>query len=131
MVFSGPHNYLEVLEKYVDLDVLPPCIVPGGKGRVAIDMPPRFEGGLLPTSCQEDFVPVEEEELVDYVYRFEDNAKKEAGEEGGSITSLETSFDSDTEFLAARKRRGVKVQCQRIVGGSWSGFPQHAIQVEI
>lgn len=47
MIFAGK-DYHEVLEKYMDLDVLPPCIYEHGKGEAAAGLPPRMEGGMLP-----------------------------------------------------------------------------------
>ena len=49
MVFSGVHNFREVLRNHVDLSILPPCVLPGiGSGAAAPGMPSRFEGGPLP-----------------------------------------------------------------------------------
>ena len=39
MIFLGTDNYLPVLDQYVDLDVLPPCIYPLGRGCTAPGMP--------------------------------------------------------------------------------------------
>ena len=47
MEFTGCNNYLEVLEKYMDLDILPPCINPDGHGEAAPGMPPSFAGGEI------------------------------------------------------------------------------------
>lgn len=49
MVFTSRSNYIEVLSEYMDISVLPHCIVPGrGKGRALPGMPNNFEGGSLP-----------------------------------------------------------------------------------
>lgn len=49
IVFTNPDNYLEVLDKYVDRSVLPPCICEGGQGEATIGFENvRFEGGKLP-----------------------------------------------------------------------------------
>ena len=48
MIFAGPKDHLEILSKYMDLDVLPPCINPEGRGTTAIGMPPSLEGGKIP-----------------------------------------------------------------------------------
>ena len=51
MVFCGSSNCNQVLSKYVDLAILPDCVVPGkGKGKAADGMPSNFEGGLLPAA---------------------------------------------------------------------------------
>lgn len=47
MVFCGDKDYLQVLEQYVDLDVLPPCINPQGHGEAVDGHPKNFEGGRL------------------------------------------------------------------------------------
>ena len=47
MIFAGK-NYLKELEKYIELDVLPPCIYEHGKGKPAPGLPPRMEGGIIP-----------------------------------------------------------------------------------
>lgn len=49
IVFTNPDNYLEVLDKYVDRSVLPPCLCEGGRGEATIGFENvRFEGGKLP-----------------------------------------------------------------------------------
>ena len=47
MEFAGYHNYLQVLEKYLDPEILPPCVNPDGKGGAVPDMPQNFEGGKI------------------------------------------------------------------------------------
>jgi len=50
MVFTGPNNYQQVLDKYIDREVLPPCICPKeGKGKALDCMPRNYEGGIIPT----------------------------------------------------------------------------------
>lgn len=49
MVFTGAHNYEEILAKYMDLEVLPKEVCPThGKGKAAVGMPQRFAGGIPP-----------------------------------------------------------------------------------
>jgi hypothetical protein len=48
MVFATKENYLEVLKEYVDLEMLPPCIYPQGKGRGGVAMPNHLAGGKVP-----------------------------------------------------------------------------------
>ena len=111
MVFSGPNNHLEVLDKYVDRKVLPPCICSGGNGKVARDMPERLEGGLIP------------EKHVSF-----ENEKKpmtEATVSGDdSSSSVETCSVSDGDsFVRSHgscQSRSIKVRCKRIVGGFWA-----------
>jgi CRAL/TRIO domain len=51
MVFTSRSNYLEVLAEYLDVSVLPHCVVPGiGKGEALPGMPQNFHGGKLPIS---------------------------------------------------------------------------------
>lgn len=51
MVFTSRSNYMEVLAEYLDLSVLPHCVVPGiGKGVALPGMPQDFHGGRLPLS---------------------------------------------------------------------------------
>ena len=52
MVFTGPSNYLSVLDKYIDRDVLPPCICKEGRGSAIDCMPQNFEGGILPLNAE-------------------------------------------------------------------------------
>lgn len=47
MEFCGPSDYLKVLEKYMDLDILPSCIHPEGQGEAAPGQPPNFLGGRI------------------------------------------------------------------------------------
>lgn len=64
IVFSSADDYLDVLDQYVDLKVLPECLAPGhGTGQA---MPGYFqkihlEGGMVPK--QEDYVPAIVEDL--------------------------------------------------------------------
>ncbi|CAB9508025.1 SEC14-like protein 5 [Seminavis robusta] len=52
ITFTSAEDYLQVMDKYIDLEVLPDCLAPGiGKGKA---MPGffetvRLEGGLIPT----------------------------------------------------------------------------------
>jgi CRAL/TRIO domain len=52
MVFTGPSNYMQVLDKYVDREVLPPCICKEGKGSAIDCMPQNFEGGSWPPNAE-------------------------------------------------------------------------------
>jgi len=45
MVFAGNKDYLTVLDRYIDREVLPSCALPEGKGRSTRDFPPDFDGG--------------------------------------------------------------------------------------
>lgn len=49
MVFATADNYLDVLEEYVALEDLPPCLYKGGKGRGGVGMPNNLEGGKVPS----------------------------------------------------------------------------------
>jgi hypothetical protein len=50
MVFTSQSNFIETLSKYMDITILPPCVVPEiGYGSALKGMPPNFEGGLLPS----------------------------------------------------------------------------------
>ena len=48
MIFTGSSDYLDVLDKYMDREILPAVMCAEGKGDVLEGMPSRFEGGLLP-----------------------------------------------------------------------------------
>lgn len=52
MVFTGPSNYLHVLDKYIDREVLPPCVCKEGRGSAVDIMPQNFEGGVLPPHAE-------------------------------------------------------------------------------
>lgn len=55
MIFAtGDH--LECLAKYMDLNVLPPCIYPHGQGETARGFPPQLDGGLIPDDVDVDAV---------------------------------------------------------------------------
>ena len=47
MIFAGS-DYLAELSKWMDIDVLPPCINPNGHGETAIGMPKNMECGDIP-----------------------------------------------------------------------------------
>ena len=50
MTFTGPDDAEEKLSRFMDLEVLPPCVSPKyGKGKAAEGMPQRFEGGIPPS----------------------------------------------------------------------------------
>jgi hypothetical protein len=48
MVFCGSSDYEKVLEKYVDLSIMPDAVVAQGQGKATEGMPSKFEGGPLP-----------------------------------------------------------------------------------
>ena len=52
MIMTGPSNYLQVLDKYIDRKVLPPCICKEGKGSAIDCMPQNFEGGTIPPHAE-------------------------------------------------------------------------------
>ena len=107
MVFSGPHNYLEVLDKYIDREVLPPCIAPGGQGKVAVDMPTRLDGGIIPNDLCIDEEVVPEHEEASY---------------GGYDSS--TSADSRGSEESVKLGKASKgARCKRIIHGCWVEAP--------
>lgn len=53
MIFAGK-DHAKVLAKYIDLDVLPPCIYEHGKGEPATGFPRHMEGGMLPPIGEEE-----------------------------------------------------------------------------
>lgn len=56
MVVTNSDNYLDKLQEYIDLSVLPPVVYPeGGIGKAAIGMPQQnFEGGKLPSTKEKN-----------------------------------------------------------------------------
>ena len=52
MVFTTSSNYLRILDKYIDREVLPPCICKEGRGSAVDCMPQNFEGGILPPHAE-------------------------------------------------------------------------------
>ncbi|KAL7557122.1 hypothetical protein ACA910_002408 [Epithemia clementina (nom. ined.)] len=65
MVFVGPNNTEKVLEKYVDLTVLPKEIAPVGQGKAAPGLPQNFTGGPLPPPSSDDLLPSEQHKGTD------------------------------------------------------------------
>jgi CRAL/TRIO domain len=54
MIFTTRNNYTEILAQYMDLSLLPPCVIPGvGKGGALDGMPFNFEGGRLPSASEQ------------------------------------------------------------------------------
>ena len=49
MIFAGS-DYLTELSKWMDIDVLPPCINPNGHGETAVGMPENMDCGTIPAS---------------------------------------------------------------------------------
>lgn len=64
MIFTTNDNYLEVLEKYIDLDLLPPSIYPQGKGHGGIGMPNHLDGGKVPSNEVLDTMLAEQDSMV-------------------------------------------------------------------
>lgn len=52
MVFTGPNNYMKVLDRYIDREVLPSCICKEGRGGAIEYMPQNFEGGKIPPHAE-------------------------------------------------------------------------------
>jgi hypothetical protein len=48
LVFATTSNYLDVLDKYMDISVLPKCINPDGMGEAVDEFSPVWDGGPLP-----------------------------------------------------------------------------------
>jgi len=48
MQFCGYDDYLEVLEKHMDLTILPKELFENGKGEAEDECPPYFDGGIIP-----------------------------------------------------------------------------------
>ena len=64
MIFTTNDNYVEILEKYIDLDLLPPSIYPQGKGHGGIGMPNHLDGGKVPSKEVLDAMLAEQESMV-------------------------------------------------------------------
>ena len=105
MIFTSPSNYLEILEKYVDLNVLPPCIYPEGKGDVAIGMPPRLDGGLIPEHIS-DADDYEVEIGFDTVSM------------GCSSFTADSDLESDITNLKVSSAE-ISARCKQITKGCW------------
>lgn len=54
MVFAGPEDYSDVVSKYIDPQVLPPCIYSDGRGRIADGMPHILGEGNLSYKNEDD-----------------------------------------------------------------------------
>ena len=48
MTFCGHDDYLDVLEKHMDLRVLPKELYENGEGVAEDECPPHFDGGVIP-----------------------------------------------------------------------------------
>jgi hypothetical protein len=48
LVFATTSDYLEVLDRYIDISVLPECINPDGMGEALDEFSPVWDGGPLP-----------------------------------------------------------------------------------
>jgi hypothetical protein len=107
MIFTSPSNYLEILEKYVDLDVLPPCIYPEGKGDVAIGMSPHLDGGLIPEHISDaDDYEMDMEIGLDTVSM------------GCSSCTADSDLESDTGMSKVSSTKS-SVRCKQITKGCW------------
>ena len=65
LVFATADNYLEVLQEYVDLDTLPPCLYEGGTGQGGVGMPSNLQGGKVPTMDELDRIWIERQQSTD------------------------------------------------------------------
>ena len=84
MIFADS-NHLEELAQYMDINVLPSCINPNGRGETAMGMPKRMEGGTVPSYVGKGgrgYVPVSP--------TFNDLSPRKAD----SVTSSEDESDS-------------------------------------
>lgn len=92
MIFAGD-DYLDVLDHFVNLDVLPPCINPVGHGCTAIGMP-KMIGECDP------------------------GQKKGLVEETQTTSTCSFSEASDSEdFYSSRVQ--LRVTSKKILGGKW------------
>merc|ERR1711879_225522 len=48
LIIADSPNYLDVLDKYVDLNILPPCIYEKGEGRAVAGFSNNLDGGMVP-----------------------------------------------------------------------------------
>jgi len=60
MIFTGTSNYQEILDKYIDREVLPPCICKDGKGGAIDCMPQNYGGGHIRGNNVEKTIPDEQ-----------------------------------------------------------------------
>jgi hypothetical protein len=104
MVFAGK-DYVKVLDQFIDREVLPQSIVPGGRGRVALGMPPLI-GDAESDSYQATSLP--QKTVADYAVFGRAPSTASLGEsENASASSTEISlFDGS-------------VLIQTLVKGHW------------
>lgn len=113
MIFAGS-DYLSELAKYMDLDVLPPCIYPKGKGETATGMPKRLDGGYIPAYVGkggEGYIPVS-------IYESEELSETEAG------SSSEEEDDDEDVVKTTTPSKKMTMTSMSIVG-----LGQHAAVV--
>lgn len=97
MIFAGPDDYLDVLDQYVDLDILPSCINPTGHGSTALGMPKMI--GEDSDCCKEVAVLDDDE----------------------TSTASSATSASDTQMPSSQyhSRAPVGVSCKKLFSGRW------------
>jgi hypothetical protein len=86
-------SYLQVLQDYMDLNVLPPCIYDQGQGTTVRGMPPFLQGGTIPPDATDDDMSV-----LDTMAMY-DTAPPRRTTSSSQWTAASSSFDSYDEEL--------------------------------
>jgi len=100
LVFGTASDYLDVLEDYVDLEMLPSAIYANGRGVGAVGLPKRIEGGRLPPEADTDYDLATEEDI----------------DPPSSLLAKEWSTTSDDSVCTS----ATSVAVSRLCGGSFS-----------
>ena len=107
MIFASK-DYLSVLEQYMPLSILPPCINPTGHGVTARGFPPNLNGGVIPDDVEDD-----------------DNASKTSKTTQWSANRSSYSFDSSCDDIMEEQTKtqpsSVAVSCKPLLKGSLTG----------
>lgn len=98
MIFLGSTGYLEGLDKYLDINILPPCINPAGSGETAVGMMQHLDGV---------------ESVQAYLDSVPDNIPEVSSETEAESFYSEDSFDDDG---------AVGVTGEVLLRGSWNVF---------
>lgn len=129
MVFAGS-DYENVLREYIDdiEDVLPPCLLEGGRGTIAEGMPPRLEGGKLPsknsswwTKTSEEEIPPAQELQSSGSERSASTVSSEHAHDCHRHLAVETSCANQTtiQLNPMTDHESMGVRCQLLVKGSF------------
>lgn len=118
MIFTSNSNYLEVLNEYIDLNVLPSCIYPQGQGEPAIGMPQNLEGGRIPDHIGCGYIPNNSVlSTTDETTKWPSTASVESTSEDDEVLDDDGSSNSNSRLIVRQVSSDLSVRGGVLVSG--------------